>query len=356
MNVSAVVEQVQATAVDQPRPQPRQSLIAKFASRLSVEPGKLMSALRNVAFRQRDGEVVTDEQLMALLIVADRYGLDPFLKEIYAFADKGSIIPVVGVDGWVSMVQDQPTFDGEEFEYGPLDKNGLPEWIECVMFRTDRTRPTRVREYLSECKRSTGPWSQSPRRMLRHRAYIQCARVAFGFSGISDQDDAERIIDGDVRVVATGGGDPMADLEAKVAARRSAPALEQTQPVTIEGGVSAKEPATVAAQQNTQGGAVSNAPSPKGDATPDIRATPDSASSDSQGGAPAAEAPPAAGRNDDAAPRATFAQVEERIRKATTIDALDEAATLIQTFGVREQKDLTREYRERRALLDGGGA
>lgn len=138
--------------------------------------------------------------------------------------------------------------------------------------------------------------------------------------------------------------------EAKVAARRSAPALEQTQPVTIEGGVSAKEPATVAAQQNTQGGAVSNAPSPKGDATPDIRATPDSASSDSQGGAPAAEAPPAAGRNDDAAPRATFAQVEERIRKATTIDALDEAATLIQTFGVREQKDLTREYRERRAL------
>lgn len=51
--------------------------------------------------------------------------------------------------------------------------------------------------------------------------------------------------------------------------------------------------------------------------------------------------PPAAGRNDDAAPRATFAQVEERIRKATTIDALDEAATLIQTFGVREQKGMS---------------
>ena len=29
--------------------------------------------------------------------------------------------------------------------------------------------------------------------MLRHKAMIQCARLAFGFAGIYDQDEAERI-------------------------------------------------------------------------------------------------------------------------------------------------------------------
>ncbi|MCO2532685.1 phage recombination protein Bet, partial [Pseudomonas aeruginosa] len=35
-------------------------------------------------------------------------------------------------------------------------------------------------------------------RMLRHKAMIQCARLAFGFAGIYDQDEAERIVERDV--------------------------------------------------------------------------------------------------------------------------------------------------------------
>ena len=31
--------------------------------------------------------------------------------------------------------------------------------------------------------------------MLRHKAMIQCARLAFGFGGIFDQDEADRIIE-----------------------------------------------------------------------------------------------------------------------------------------------------------------
>ena len=48
-----------------------------------------------------------------------------------------------------------------------------------------------MREYFAECKRNTDPWNQMPRRMLRHKAIIQCGRIAFGFSGIYDPDDAE---------------------------------------------------------------------------------------------------------------------------------------------------------------------
>ena len=46
---------------------------------------------------------------------------------------------------------------------------------------------------MTECKRDVAPWKSHPRRMLRHKAMIQCARLAFGFAGIYDQDEAERI-------------------------------------------------------------------------------------------------------------------------------------------------------------------
>jgi hypothetical protein len=42
------------------------------------------------------------------------------------------------------------------------------------------------------CFRNTDPWKQWPRRMLRHKAAIQCARVAFGISGVMEPDQAER--------------------------------------------------------------------------------------------------------------------------------------------------------------------
>lgn len=44
--------------------------------------------------------------------------------------------------------------------------------------------------------------------MLRHKALIQCARVAFGFSGIYDQDETERIIEGQVVSPETTPGEP----------------------------------------------------------------------------------------------------------------------------------------------------
>src|SRR3546814_16074139 len=74
-----------------------------------------------------------------------------------------------------------------------------------TLFRSDRAHPTEVTEFMSECKRGTQPWQSHPRRMLRHKATIQCARLAFGFGGIYDQDEAERIVESRVIDVAPAG-------------------------------------------------------------------------------------------------------------------------------------------------------
>lgn len=161
----------------------RVSLVEKFAGKYGLDPRKMMATLKATAFK---GDV-SDEQMAALLVVADAHNLNPWLKEIYAFPSRNGIVPMVSVDGWARIINEHPSFDGMEFEQDD-------EKCTCKMYRKDRTHPVAVTEYLAECRRGTDPWNTHPKRMLRHKAMIQCARVAFSFAGIYDPDEAERIV------------------------------------------------------------------------------------------------------------------------------------------------------------------
>lgn len=189
----------------------RNSLISKFADRFSVDEEKVVGILKATAFKQRDNAPVSDEQVMALMIVADQYGLNPWTKEIYAYPDKqNGIVPVVGVDGWSRIINEHKQLDGIEFTYSTekVNHKGKPahEWIECVITRKDRTKAIVVREYFDEVVRLVNfstPWDSHPKRMHRHKALIQGARIAFGFAGIYDDDEAQRIIEKDITNDAT---------------------------------------------------------------------------------------------------------------------------------------------------------
>lgn len=160
--------------------------INQLAERFELpQSEELYQVLKATAFK---GEV-TDAQLSALLIVAKQFGLNPWTKEIYAFPDKGGIVPVVGVDGWARIINSNSQFDGMDFEQDA-------DSCTCIIYRKDRAHPTKITEWMAECKRpGVKPWESHPYRMLRHKAMIQCARIAFGFGGIYDVDEAERIIE-----------------------------------------------------------------------------------------------------------------------------------------------------------------
>lgn len=163
------------------------TLTRTLATKLDMGDGAdLIGTLKATAFKGQ----VSDAQMTALLVVANQYALNPWTKEIYAFPDKNNgIVPVVGVDGWSRIINSHPQFDGIEFEQND-------ESCTCIIYRKDRNRPIKVTEWMAECKRNgMGPWQSHPRRMLRHKAMIQCARLAFGYGGIYDQDEAERIVE-----------------------------------------------------------------------------------------------------------------------------------------------------------------
>ena len=183
------------------------TLTQTLASKLNMGDGSgLVETLKATAFKAKEG--VSDAQMTALMVVANQYGLNPWTKEIYAYPDKqNGIVPVVGLDGWARIINTNQHFDGMDFEQDE-------ESCTCTIYRKDRTRPIRVTEYLSECYRPAfkskegyeikGPWQSHPKRMLRHKSMIQCARLAFGFGGIYDQDEAERIVENTVIDGSTG--------------------------------------------------------------------------------------------------------------------------------------------------------
>jgi RecT family. len=137
----------------------------------------------------------TDAEFVSCCLVAREHGLNPLTKEIYFMRDRhGRIQAIVGVDGWIKKCNEHPQFDGIEFD-DHADGKGKVESIKAKIFRKDRSRPIEVTEYLSECLQSrekAGPWQSHPNRMLRHRALMQCARVAFGFAGVMAPDEFEQ--------------------------------------------------------------------------------------------------------------------------------------------------------------------
>lgn len=155
--------------------------LAESLDMQDIDVQELKRTLTNTVFKG-----ATEEQLVSLLIVANQYKLNPFTKEIYAFSSRGGITPIVSVDGWAKIINNNPLTDGIQFEQDN-------ESCTCKIYRKDRAHPTVVTEYLEECQGTSDPWRKYPKRMLRHKALIQCARVAFGFSGIYDEDEAKRI-------------------------------------------------------------------------------------------------------------------------------------------------------------------
>lgn len=195
-----------AVALHKPAEQ-RTSVIATMAETYGMRADAFEQTLRATVVPK----ACTREEFAAFVLVARQYKLNPITREIYAIPKKGGgIQPVVGVDGWYSITNDHPQFDGIEFEDHEDEKGALVS-ITCRIWRKDRSRAIAVTEYLSECKQPSEPWQKWPRRMLRHKAAIQSARVAFGFSGIVDPDEAARFT-ANVASIGAGAQQPSREL------------------------------------------------------------------------------------------------------------------------------------------------
>jgi hypothetical protein len=128
-------------------------------------------------------KAVPEKTRLCLLRMILEYRLDPLKEELFLHChDNGQWQVLISVDGWIKLISRNPHFVGMAFTESSQMINDIPTWIECAIYRSDRTMPMVVREYFVEVKQETQIWQKMPRRMLRHRALQQCARLSFGIT------------------------------------------------------------------------------------------------------------------------------------------------------------------------------
>jgi hypothetical protein len=122
---------------------------------------------------------VPAKTILSLLRTMQSLHLDPLNEEIgFTQYEDGQWQVFITIEGCSRLLNQHSQFNGLTFAQSDTLIDGVPEWMECSIYRKDRELPTTVREYLSEVRGETAIWQKMPRRMLRHRALQQCVRLA----------------------------------------------------------------------------------------------------------------------------------------------------------------------------------
>ena len=182
------VEEVVTKVTLAPEPTKSLSIVDKMAERFGMDREAFLRVLNGTVMPKN----CKPEQAAAFLMICERYKLDPFASEVYAFPGQGGVKALVGVDGFISIANREPAFDGLSYEHA-FAEDGTITAITCTVHRKDRSQPTSATEYMVECRGKSPIWRSMPNRMLRHKATIQAIRLAFGMAGLGDVDEYKEI-------------------------------------------------------------------------------------------------------------------------------------------------------------------
>jgi hypothetical protein len=146
--------------------------IGRAAAGLGIDEGELKAWI--------DLQIdVPAKTILTILRSMQNLHLDPLCEEIgFTQYDDGQWQVFITIEGCSKLLNQHPQFNGLVFNQADTFIDGVPEWMECTIYRKDRTVPTTVREYLTEVRGENPIWQKMPRRMLRHRALQQCVRLA----------------------------------------------------------------------------------------------------------------------------------------------------------------------------------
>jgi hypothetical protein len=176
--------------------------LVKLSENLGVSTDEVSNVVKGMILsaKNQHGAVATDAELTVVAGVCAKYDLNPLVKEAHAFISGGKLSVMIGVDGWIKIMNRQPDFDGFEQE-DKFDSNGSLLSVTTKIYVKGRKYPTPHTEYMSEAVQAkSDAWKKYPNRMLSGKSLGQCVRKAFGISEVIDDDEAGRITSSSPRV------------------------------------------------------------------------------------------------------------------------------------------------------------
>ena len=169
-----------------------------IANSTGVTPEEVGEVLRGmiISGKNQHGATATNAEMTVVSSIFAKYDLNPFIREGHAFISGGKLQVMIGFDGFVKIMNRQPTFNGVEFE----DKFEEGELVAVTtkIHIKGRDFPVCTTEYMDEAYQpNSAAWKKFKKRMLRNKSLAQCIRIAFGVADVVDHDEADRIRSGE---------------------------------------------------------------------------------------------------------------------------------------------------------------
>jgi hypothetical protein len=162
-----------SSANDFPHSQALPRLIDDTAKALQIDPDELALWLRTA--------LAPEPVAKQILALAKHFMLNPLWGYLqWAHHPENGFDVFLSVDAWITLLHRESSFQGITFNESTELEQGIPRWIECSIYRFGLIYPVTIREYFVELKTDHPIWDSMPRRMMRHKAMQQCARLAFG--------------------------------------------------------------------------------------------------------------------------------------------------------------------------------
>jgi phage recombination protein Bet len=130
----------------------------------------------------------TDTEFELLMHMANTYGLDPLLKQIWAVKRNANTPALIfaGRDGMLAIAHRSGHFDGMQsgvvYEGAGEDKKPVSAW--CEIWRNDMTHSFKTDVPFSEYNTGYSVWKTNPSAMILKVAESVCLRKAFSVSGL----------------------------------------------------------------------------------------------------------------------------------------------------------------------------
>ena len=130
----------------------------------------------------------TDSEFELLMYMANTYGLDPLLRQIWAVKRNANAPALIfaGRDGMLAIAHRSGHFDGMQsgvvYEGTGKDKKPVSAW--CEIWRNDMTHSFKTDVPFSEYNTGYSVWKTNPSAMILKVAEAVCLRKAFSVSGL----------------------------------------------------------------------------------------------------------------------------------------------------------------------------
>ncbi len=130
----------------------------------------------------------TDSEFELLMYMANTYGLDPLLRQIWAVKRNANTPALIfaGRDGMLAIAHRSGHFDGMQsgvvYEGTGKDKKPVSAW--CEIWRNDMTHSFKTDVPFSEYNTGYSVWKTNPSAMILKVAESVCLRKAFSVSGL----------------------------------------------------------------------------------------------------------------------------------------------------------------------------